>query len=97
MINGVSVIPSKQIHDERGKIMHMLRNTDSHFGQFGEIYFSCIHPGVIKAWHIHEKMVLNYSVPFGKIKFVLYDDRDGSTTKNEVMEQLSEFINDYKV
>jgi len=86
MIEGVSVVPLRQIHDERGKVMHMLKKTDPHFEQFGEIYFSCIHPGAIKAWHIHKKMTLNYAVPFGKIKFVLYDDREQSKTKGEIIE-----------
>ena len=31
-------------------------------------------------------MVLNYAVPVGRIKFVLYDERDGSPTKGEVQE-----------
>ena len=34
----------------------------------------------IKAWHIHKKMTLNYVAAFGKIKLVLYDDRDKSPT-----------------
>jgi dTDP-4-dehydrorhamnose 3,5-epimerase len=80
MIDGVVVTPLKQIADERGKVMHMLRTTDAHFSSFGEIYFSCVYPGVVKAWHIHKRMVLNYAVPFGKIKFVLYDDRQNSPT-----------------
>ncbi|MCK6622836.1 MAG: dTDP-4-dehydrorhamnose 3,5-epimerase family protein [Calditrichaceae bacterium] len=86
MIEGVIITPLKQILDERGKIMHMLRSTDPHFQTFGEIYFSVIHPGVIKAWHIHKKMILNYAVPYGKIKFVLYDDREGSSTRGEIQE-----------
>ncbi|WP_027937121.1 dTDP-4-dehydrorhamnose 3,5-epimerase family protein [Anaeroarcus burkinensis] len=86
MIEGVKVTPLRQIVDERGKIMHMLRADAPHFEQFGEIYFSCVNPGVIKAWHIHEKMTLNYAVPHGHIKFVLYDDREGSSTKGEVQE-----------
>lgn len=86
MIEGVIITPLKQILDERGKIMHMLRSTDPHFQAFGEIYFSIIHPGVIKAWHIHKKMILNYAVPYGKIKFVLYDDRERSSTRGEIQE-----------
>jgi dTDP-4-dehydrorhamnose 3,5-epimerase len=40
----------------------------------------------VKAWHVHDRMVLNYAVPVGKIKFVLYDDREGSPTKGVVQE-----------
>jgi dTDP-4-dehydrorhamnose 3,5-epimerase len=86
MIEGVRITPLKQIPDERGKIMHMLRSDAAGFAGFGEIYFSCVYPNAIKGWHIHKKMVLNYAVPFGNIKFVLYDDRPNSPTKGEVQE-----------
>jgi dTDP-4-dehydrorhamnose 3,5-epimerase len=86
MINGVKIIQLKQIVDERGKVMHMLKKTDEHFEDFGEIYFSVVNPGAIKGWHVHKKMVLNYAVPFGNIKFVLYDGRENSSTFNEIQE-----------
>ena len=86
MIDGVKVTPLKQIMDERGKIMHMMRSDAPYFEEFGEIYFSFVHFGVIKGWHIHKKMVLNYAVPVGKIKVVLYDDREESSTRGEIME-----------
>ena len=86
MIDGVIITPLKQILDERGKVMHMLKNSDPHFSTFGEIYFSCIYPDAIKAWHIHSKMTLNYAVPHGKIKFVLYDNREKSPTRGEIQE-----------
>lgn len=86
MINGVVITPLRQIADERGKVMHMLRNDAVHFSAFGEIYFSCVYPGAIKAWHLHKRMILNYAVPHGNIKFVLYDDRAGSSTKGEIQE-----------
>ena len=86
MIDGVVVKPLRRIPDERGFIMHMLRSDDSDFEKFGEIYFSTIFPGVVKAWHLHKEMVLNYSVISGMVKLVLYDDRDGSPTKGELQE-----------
>lgn len=86
MIKGVLVKPLKQIPDERGKIMHMLRADDPHFTRFGEIYFSVVYPSVIKGWHLHAKMTLNYAVITGMIKLVLYDARNGSPTKGELQE-----------
>ncbi|WP_094228677.1 dTDP-4-dehydrorhamnose 3,5-epimerase family protein [Methanolobus psychrotolerans] len=86
MIEGVQIIPLAIIPDERGMILKMLRNDDSVFQEFGEIYFSLIYPGVVKGWHIHKKMTLNYAVVSGSIKLVLYDDREGSQTKGEVQE-----------
>ena len=86
MIQGVLIHPLKQIPDERGKIMHMLKSTDPHFEQFGEIYFSCVYPGVIKGWHRHSHMTLNYAAVVGLIKMVLYDDRKDSPTHGQVEE-----------
>jgi len=86
MIDGVLVKPLSQIADERGKVMHMLRADDSHFEQFGEIYFSVVYPGVVKGWHLHKEMTLNYAVISGMVKFVLYDPRENSPTKGEIQE-----------
>jgi dTDP-4-dehydrorhamnose 3,5-epimerase len=86
MIAGVQIVPCKRIPDERGTIMHMLRADDPHFIQFGEIYFATIYSGVIKAWHWHREMTLNYACVFGRIKLVLYDDRENSSTRGELME-----------
>lgn len=66
--------------------MHMLRRDDPYFQQFGEIYFSVVYPGVIKAWHLHKKMVLNYAVVTGLIQLVLYDERKDSPTRGQFME-----------
>lgn len=86
MINGVIQSSLKQFHDDRGKVMHMLRVTDAHFKGFGEVYFSWIYPDIIKAWHKHEKMIMNYAVPIGSIKVVLYDDRVESPSFGEFNE-----------
>lgn len=85
-IDGLLVTPLRRIPDERGAIFHMLRCDDGHFQSFGEIYFSMVHPGAIKAWHIHQRMTLNYAVPVGSVKFVCYDDRVGSPTRGNVAE-----------
>ena len=86
MIHDVEVIPLRRIPDERGTIFHMLRASDSHFRRFGEIYFSTIYPGVVKGWHLHHRMTLNYACVHGRIKLVLYDDREGSPTRGRVDE-----------
>ena len=86
IIEGVKVIPLRRIPDERGTIYHMLKCTDPHFIRFGEIYFSTVYPGVIKGLHKHHEMTLNYACIFGRIKLVLYDEREGSPTKGALME-----------
>lgn len=86
MIHDVIVQPLRRIPDERGTIMHMLKSSDPWFESFGEIYFSTIYPGVVKGWHIHHRMTLNYCVISGNIKLVLYDDRANSPTQGEINE-----------
>ena len=86
MIDGVVITPLAQIRDERGKVMHMMSVKSKVFKKFGEIYFSCVYPGIVKGWHLHKKMILNYAVPYGKIKLVLYDPRKESKTKGQFME-----------
>lgn len=86
MIEGVKIISLKKIPDERGAIMHMMRSDDPHFEKFGEIYFSTVYPGVIKGWHLHKEMTLNYAVIYGMIKLVLYDERENSSTKGKIEE-----------
>jgi len=86
VIQGVFIHPLKQIADDRGKVMHMLRRDDPWFERFGEIYFSLAYPGVIKGWHLHKEMTLNYAVIKGRIQLVLYDDREDSPTRNTLQE-----------
>jgi dTDP-4-dehydrorhamnose 3,5-epimerase len=86
-IADVEVVPLRRIPDERGTIYHMLRRTDPHFREFGEIYFTSIYRDVIKGWHRHRLMTLNYACIYGRIKLVLYDDRDGSPSRGTLVER----------
>lgn len=88
MIDGVIIQELKQIVDERGKVMHMLRCDSPLFEKFGEIYFSVVNPDAVKAWKRHKRMTQNFAVPVGTIKLVIYDNRDGTTSygRTEVME-----------
>jgi dTDP-4-dehydrorhamnose 3,5-epimerase len=86
LVHDVVVVPLRQLADERGKVMHMLREDAPHFERFGEVYFSTVYPGVIKAWHLQKEMTLNYAVPVGNIKLVLYDDRASSPSRGAVQE-----------
>jgi len=85
-IEGLLVTPLRRIADERGAIFHMMRSDSEVFERFGELYFSLVYPGVIKGWHLHSRMTLNYAVPVGMIKLVCFDDREGSPTRGNVSE-----------
>lgn len=86
-IEGVEFVPLRRIPDERGTIYHMLRRTDPHFREFGEIYFTSIYRDVIKGWHRHREMTLNYACVWGRIKLVLADDRRDSPTRGAIIER----------
>lgn len=86
MIEGVFIEKLKKIEDSRGKVMHMLRCDSPLFNTFGEIYFSTVNGGIVKAWKKHLKMTQYFAVPVGKIKLVIYDDRDNSSTKGQIYE-----------
>jgi dTDP-4-dehydrorhamnose 3,5-epimerase len=86
MLKGVSLTPLNKILNEKGDIFHALKSTDEIFISFGEAYFSNVNHGAIKGWKKHNKMILNLVVPVGQIKFVLYDDREFSTTFKEFWE-----------
>lgn len=85
-IDGVLITDLKQFPDERGSVMHIMKATDVGFEGFGEVYCSNINPGVVKGWHFHDKITLNYVVLKGMIKFVLYDEREGSPSRGLVQE-----------
>ena len=82
-IEGVVITELKIIRDERGQVMHMMRNDSDVFKSFGEIYFSTIFEDKIKAWHLHKEATLNYACISGEVRLVLYDDREESKSKGE--------------
>lgn len=86
VIDGVILKPLKRIPDERGVILHMLREDDPEFERFGEIYFALVYPAVVKGWHLHTECTLNYAVVAGMAKIVLYDDRPHSPTRGKLDE-----------
>ena len=80
MIEGVIFTPLTIIETEGGDVLHAMKNNDSGFLGFGESYFSAINFDAIKGWKLHHEMVLNLVVPVGSIKFVVFDNREGSKT-----------------
>ena len=81
MIKDVVITNLDVIDTPNGKVMHAIKETSTGYTGFGEAYFSCVDEGAIKAWKRHKNMTLNLIVPLGKIKFVMFDDRDTSNTQ----------------
>lgn len=85
-IDGLIFTPLKQIIDERGDILHMLRSDSPLYSIFGEVYFSNVNHGAIKAWKRHKKMTQLFAVPSGRINLVVFDDRTNSPSKGGIEE-----------
>ncbi len=85
-IDGVKVKDLRIIPDERGWLLEVLRSDDDLFQKFGQVYVSATYPGVVKAWHYHEKQVDNFACVAGMVKLVLVDTREGSPTHGIVNE-----------
>ena len=79
-INGIVLTPLKKIQNPLGDVFHGMKKSDVGFSGFGEAYFTKIDYGAIKGWNRHKEMTLNLIVPFGEVAFVIYDNRDGSST-----------------
>lgn len=92
LIEGVKVKELRVIADERGRLMEILRADDELFLQFGQVYMTTAYPGVVKAWHYHEKQTDHFVVVKGMMKVVLYDGREESSTYGEINEF---FMGDY--
>lgn len=86
VIDGVKTKKLKVIPDERGRLMEMIRCDDEIFEKFGQIYMTTVYPGVVKGWHYHKVQNDNFVVVKGMVKVVLYDDREGSSTRGKVNE-----------
>ena len=76
MIKDIVVTRLNVIDTPGGNVMHGMKKSSIGYAGFGEAYFSQVDKGAIKAWKRHKKMTLNLMVPSGKIKFVIFDDRE---------------------
>jgi dTDP-4-dehydrorhamnose 3,5-epimerase len=86
MIDGVIIKRLRVIPDQRGRVMEILRRDDDLFQKFGQVYMTTTYPGVVKAWHKHEKQADHITCVAGMIKMALYDGRPGSPTFKEINE-----------
>ena len=81
MIKDVIITKLETIDALGGQVMHAMKESSVGYEGFGEAYFSQVDKGAIKAWKRHKKMTLNLLVPVGKIRFVLFDDREISKSQ----------------
>jgi dTDP-4-dehydrorhamnose 3,5-epimerase len=80
MIDGVRIKRLVRHVDDRGYLMEVLRDDDEEFVRFGQIYVALQYPGIVKAWHCHERQHDNMCVVSGSMKVGLSDQRPDSPT-----------------
>lgn len=83
-IDGICITELRQISDARGSVLHLLRCDAPEFTRFGECYFSEVLPGAVKAWKRHRTQTQNLAVPVGRMRMVIYDDRESSHTRGNL-------------
>lgn len=88
MIEGVRVKKLKVIPDDRGRLMEILRVSETKI-QPHQVYLTTAYENVVKDkeyFHMHKNQTDFFCCVRGKIKLVLVDTRDGSKTKGEINE-----------
>jgi dTDP-4-dehydrorhamnose 3,5-epimerase len=83
LINEVLVKKLVRHPDDRGFFMEILRDDEDLLKRFGQASMSKSYPGVIKAFHYHERQDDIWFFPVGNAQVVLYDLREDSSTKGE--------------
>lgn len=97
-IDGAWLQPLRLIPTEGGPVLHMLRpDAPLRPGQpcpapaasgpleLGELYFSEVQPGHIKGWKRHSRQTQLFAVPSGRMRLVLYDERQASPTRGALV------------
>jgi len=80
-IKGVVIKELPTMPDDRGWFREIFRIKDSALTSVAQVSATMSYPGVIKAFHYHEKQDDFWYCAKGMIQAVLYDRRDDSKTK----------------
>ena len=84
MINGVKIKKLVKHCDDRGFFAELIRDDKPELlSKFGQASWSMSYPGVIKAFHYHEKQDDLWFFPSGNAQVVLYDLRESSPTNGK--------------
>jgi len=86
MIDGLIINQEKKISNPKGDILHAMKASSFGYIGFGEAYFSEVHSGVTKGWKRHKSATLNLIVPVGIVRFVVYDNRPNSKSRDEFVD-----------
>ena len=86
MIEGVKTHRLQVNADERGHLVEVFREDWELYDPVPAMtYYSMSYPGVVRAWHRHNRGQVDHFVcPKGRIKVGVYDEREDSPTEGEL-------------
>lgn len=82
----IEVIPLQVIDVAGGPVRHGLKKSCPTFREFGELYFSEIEAGAVKAWKKHTEMAMNLIVVCGAVRFVFASPDEASGWSFQVVD-----------
>ena len=71
-LQNIKILKLKKFPTDGGDVLHFIKDGDEGFKNFGEVYFSNVKYGKVKAWKKHLNMTMNLVVPVGEVKFVFH-------------------------
>jgi len=90
MLPGIKVRTLEKFPDERGSFTEIFRDDWLDLTENDKIVqanLSITYPGLIRAWHRHQKDQVDYFIILkGSIKICAYDDRNNSLTRGQLTE-----------
>jgi dTDP-4-dehydrorhamnose 3,5-epimerase len=106
MIDGVKIkklkahpdkhVEGEEIVKEPGFLIEILRDDENLLKKFGQSLMTLTHKGTIKAFHSHKLQDDHWFFATGKVKVVLYDTRESSSTFKET-QVIEAGARDYKL
>lgn len=88
VIDGVGTRRLLRHEDDRGSLTEILRSDWPEFRRFGQALLTVNRPGVVRAWHWHERQTDAILIIAGQVRVALYDARTGSRTYGTVEEHV---------
>lgn len=95
MIEGVRRRLLQPHRDSRGSLTELLRADWPEFTRFGQAILTVNLPGVIRAWHWHQRQTDVIVVVAGRALLPLYDGRTNSPTFGRIEEHVGDAMSPY--
>lgn len=81
-----AVTDLESIADHRGSVIKVMSIDSANFAGFGELYFSTVKAGIVKAWRRHTEMTVNLMVVTGQIRLVVLEKLEGEPELDIVLD-----------